>query len=49
MKFVMDKYGEKFRIKKQDKLKEKIDLLQKLLPEEFDDLYSAFNGGQECR
>lgn len=49
MKFVMDKYGEKFLTKKQNKLKAKIDLFQKLLPKEFDDLYSTFEGRQECR
>jgi len=48
MKFVMDKYGERFLIKKQNKLKTKIDLFQKLLPKEFDDSYSTFNRRQEC-
>jgi len=48
IKFVMDKYGERFLIKKQNKLKTKIDLFQKLLLKEFDDLYSTFNRRQEC-
>jgi len=42
MKFVMDKYGEEVRIKNQNKWKAKIDLFQKLLPKEFDDLYGTF-------
>lgn len=42
LKFVMDKYSG-FRIKNQDKWREKINLFQELIPEEFDSSYKTFD------